>query len=264
MTDTRIALTLMFASDDKPAIVATRVGEVVAAEVAAPLVSMAWSAFNLAEDDTDEEPDWESVAKEREAELAEMRGNYEGACKTVAAMHKAAVGEVRGPNRGIVEDVEDVRLRAEAAEAAIERVRAIKKSPSRSPYNTYTNAQDDGWDQALDDVLAALDGTEQKAEASICGGLAEYQAAVARVAKVLVEAERHRNQTDPSERQDCVMCGADHFVEALRAIDDTEAEEDEAPPPGTAPNEQYRFATTWAEYDAGRRAALDEPTQDQS
>lgn len=68
MTDTRIALTLMFASDDKPSIVATRVGEVVAAEVAAPLVSMAWSAFNLAEDDTDEEPDWESVAKEREAE----------------------------------------------------------------------------------------------------------------------------------------------------------------------------------------------------
>jgi hypothetical protein len=68
MTDTRIALTLIFASDDKPAIVATRVGEVVAAEVAAPLVSMSWSAFDLTEDDTDEEPDWEAVAKEREAE----------------------------------------------------------------------------------------------------------------------------------------------------------------------------------------------------
>ncbi|MGW7726266.1 hypothetical protein ACWGJ6_23390 [Streptomyces canus] len=67
MTDTRIALTLMFASDDKPSIVATRVGEVVAAEVAAPLVSMSWSAFDLSEDDTDE-PDWEAIAKEREAE----------------------------------------------------------------------------------------------------------------------------------------------------------------------------------------------------
>jgi hypothetical protein len=67
MTDTRIALNLMFASDDKPAIVATRVGEVVAAEVAAPLVGMHWSAFTLGEPDGDE-PDWEALAKEREAE----------------------------------------------------------------------------------------------------------------------------------------------------------------------------------------------------
>jgi hypothetical protein len=37
----------------------------------------------------------------------------------------------------------------------------------------------------------------------------------------------------------------------------------EAPAPGTAPdepNEQYRFATTWAEYHAGRKA-LDEPKE---
>lgn len=67
-TDTRIALTLMFASADKPAIVATRVGEVVAAEVAAPLVSMSWSAFDLSEADEDEEPNWEALAKQYEAE----------------------------------------------------------------------------------------------------------------------------------------------------------------------------------------------------
>lgn len=70
MTAPRISLTLTFASDDKPSIVATRVGEVVAAEVAAPLVGMYWTAFDLDEHDADAEagPDWEAVAKEREAE----------------------------------------------------------------------------------------------------------------------------------------------------------------------------------------------------
>jgi hypothetical protein len=73
MADPRIALTLMFASDDKPSIVATRVGEVVAAEVASPLVGMNWTDFDLDEDDTDDEPDWEAIAKEREAERDEAQ-----------------------------------------------------------------------------------------------------------------------------------------------------------------------------------------------
>lgn len=34
------------------------------------------------------------------------------AAMLVARMHAAALGEVRGPLRGVVEDVEDVRLRA--------------------------------------------------------------------------------------------------------------------------------------------------------
>ncbi|MFM9675804.1 hypothetical protein [Streptomyces brasiliscabiei] len=46
----------------------------------------------------------------------------------------------------------------ETLTAAIARVRAIKKSPSRARYNAF-NAQDDGWDQALDAVHAALDGS---------------------------------------------------------------------------------------------------------
>lgn len=40
-----------------------------------------------------------------------------GACRTVAAMHAAATGRTgEGPIRGVVEDVEDVRLRLEQAE----------------------------------------------------------------------------------------------------------------------------------------------------
>lgn len=43
------------------------------------------------------------------ANLDEVKSNYEGACKTIAEMHAAAVGEVTGPRRGVVEDVHDVR-----------------------------------------------------------------------------------------------------------------------------------------------------------
>lgn len=42
------------------------------------------------------------------------------------------------------------------AEMAIARVRLVKKAPSRSPHNLHANAQDDGWDQALDAVHNAL------------------------------------------------------------------------------------------------------------
>ena len=54
----------------------------------------------------------EKQIAELEYGLAEMRGNYEGACKTMAEMHAAAVGEVTGPNRGVVEDVADLRTTA--------------------------------------------------------------------------------------------------------------------------------------------------------
>lgn len=51
-------------------------------------------------------------------ELAEMRRSYESACVTIADMHEAAVGEIRGPIRGVVEDVADVR-------GAVERARKL-------------------------------------------------------------------------------------------------------------------------------------------
>lgn len=57
-----------------------------------------------------------------EEEIEEQKGNYLRCCQTVAAMHEAAMGEVCGPRRGVVEDVEDLRkerdaLRAEIAKA---------------------------------------------------------------------------------------------------------------------------------------------------
>jgi hypothetical protein len=54
-----------------------------------------------------------------------LRAAQGSACRTVADMHAAAVGEVRGPTRGVVEDVADVRERAVRAEAAIEAVAEV-------------------------------------------------------------------------------------------------------------------------------------------
>jgi len=42
-------------------------------------------------------------------ESAQWKADYEGACKLVADMHAAAVGEIRGPSVGPVEDVAAVR-----------------------------------------------------------------------------------------------------------------------------------------------------------
>jgi hypothetical protein len=59
-----------------------------------------------------------AAADELEEALRQERAGRDSACATVAAMHAAAVGEVRGPTRGVVEDVADVRassLRAEEA-----------------------------------------------------------------------------------------------------------------------------------------------------
>jgi len=43
------------------------------------------------------------------AEVERHKSDEEYACQLVAAMHAAAVGEVKGPKRGVVEDVEDLR-----------------------------------------------------------------------------------------------------------------------------------------------------------
>lgn len=55
-------------------------------------------------------------------DIDNLRNAQDSACRTVALMHEAAVGEVRGPIRGVVEDVADIRERALRAEAAITRV----------------------------------------------------------------------------------------------------------------------------------------------
>lgn len=48
--------------------------------------------------------------RELEVQVAGLQGAYQRACNTIGEMHAAAVGEVRAPVRGVVEDVHDARL----------------------------------------------------------------------------------------------------------------------------------------------------------
>lgn len=61
----------------------------------------------------------EAYIKELRGEIERWREAHSEACKLVVQMHAAAVGEVTGPKRGVVEDVEDVvnGLKALAARA---------------------------------------------------------------------------------------------------------------------------------------------------
>lgn len=43
-----------------------------------------------------------------EDRVGHIRDDHDRACQTIAAMHKAALGETRGPLRGVVEDVQDL------------------------------------------------------------------------------------------------------------------------------------------------------------
>jgi hypothetical protein len=65
-------------------------------------------------------------------EAEEHKTNYLSACKTIADMHAAAVGEVRGPIRGVIEDVADMRARMLAAEEALANEQRARAEAERS------------------------------------------------------------------------------------------------------------------------------------
>jgi len=70
-------------------------------------------------DPADTASDTSGEVLELRADLADARRDYLNACRTIAEMHAAAVGELRGPGRGVVEDVADVRAELTAAYRAI-------------------------------------------------------------------------------------------------------------------------------------------------
>ncbi len=58
------------------------------------------------------------------SELETAKADIQKASELVAQMHAAALGEVRGPIRGVVEDVEDVRTRAANLETQLQTVQS--------------------------------------------------------------------------------------------------------------------------------------------
>lgn len=65
---------------------------------------------------------------ELRAENARLKDDYQHACKTVAEMHAAAVGQIVGPNRGVVGDVADLRTERDDWKA-----RALKAEQAGEP-----------------------------------------------------------------------------------------------------------------------------------
>ena len=53
-----------------------------------------------------------------------LKADYQRACKTVADMHAAAIGEVGGPIRGVVEDVANLRAQLGEARKALAKIAA--------------------------------------------------------------------------------------------------------------------------------------------
>lgn len=104
-------------------------------------------------------------ADQAEAEAEGHKRDYLNACKTIADMHAAAVGRGdRGPSRGVVEDVEDVRLRAEQAEAKVDEATAVlRRVRSQLATLKEQGATGQAYYRAITDALAGPrpDGTEQ-------------------------------------------------------------------------------------------------------
>lgn len=56
------------------------------------------------------------------AEVERVENNYQRACQEIAAMHAAAIGEVAGARRGVIEDVEDLYTACGEAKAEVARL----------------------------------------------------------------------------------------------------------------------------------------------
>jgi len=66
------------------------------------------------------------------AERDELKSSHGYACKLVATMHEAAVGEIRGPSLGVVEDVRALREERDAALIKLDQL-CIQARPDIAP-----------------------------------------------------------------------------------------------------------------------------------
>jgi chromosome segregation ATPase len=69
-----------------------------------------------------------------------FKADYEQACAQIAAMHEAAVGEVRGPIRGVVEDVQDLRVARDALAATAKEQHALLEEARQERRNAFAIA----------------------------------------------------------------------------------------------------------------------------
>ncbi|MEU0037229.1 hypothetical protein [Streptomyces sp. NPDC006333] len=107
----------------------------------------------------------EAAIVEAEAEAERFKADCLSACGTIADMHAAAVGEVRGPIRGVVEDVADVRAELIGYRAA----EVYRKTKA----DTFAGRLDAMKQKTSEGIVAAFEQLEQRAEQAE-GHLATY------------------------------------------------------------------------------------------
>ena len=84
-----------------------------------PIWTTAQAALGRMETLTGKYQDARQEIIERVDELATVKDDYERTCGTIALMHAAAVGDITGPRRGVVEDVADMAARVTRLESAL-------------------------------------------------------------------------------------------------------------------------------------------------
>ncbi|MFF9284848.1 coiled-coil domain-containing protein [Streptomyces griseosporeus] len=108
----------------------------------------------------------DTAIREAEDEAKRFKADYLNACQTIATMHAAATGyDDRGPVRGVVEDVADMRARMLAAEEALtneQRERAEAAQLSHQYRNRAEQAE-----QRLARIRDMADAWERRLPASI-------------------------------------------------------------------------------------------------
>ena len=88
-----------------------------------------------------------------EEEIERLKGDHEAACVIIADMHAAAVGEVTGPKRGVVEDVADVRSELNSTKEELETERMRLAGCGVAALGYFEGCRDEYKSSSLDDVL---------------------------------------------------------------------------------------------------------------
>ena len=105
-------------------------------------------------------------------QLEGMESDYESACVLVAKMHEAAVGGIRGPIAGVVEDVLNLRTKLDVAVKALRddvlillhEIQSSQKGSIGSIDNTYlpqmSRRNIDAMEKRINKALAEIEGSD--------------------------------------------------------------------------------------------------------
>ncbi|MFI8200049.1 hypothetical protein ACIF6K_26595 [Streptomyces sp. NPDC085942] len=98
-----------------------------------------------------------SAAREWQQDAERFKADHLAACKTIAEMHEAATGRTgMGPIRGVVEDVADVRTRAEQAEAGMTEIAKAYDRHRRSLAAIFARPAETPFEEITEDAAKTL------------------------------------------------------------------------------------------------------------